>query len=156
MTEASNTITTLVQGLAVVLAAARKNGLAEPMRVTVSEHDAAVDISMQDEDALFAWAAWAEAEVTNEEPRPYSGAAAGSDEWVLHQRADGTIYDLPVRLSNVEFGVMAPADYFECKRCGASFGATAGFIRRGEYDDNFEVEVASHQSGECVGAVLPA
>lgn len=136
------------QGLALVLAAAVKNGLPSPHRVTLDGDRVDITLALP---GVADWATWADATVSAGEPNEYM-----TGRWAVTYTAKGTIYDLPVTLSACEFGVMTEPDTFDCDHCGARFGSTGGFVADGTYDDWFEIELTRHMDGECVGSRVSA
>lgn len=134
-------------GWALVAAAAREGDLPEPYTATIGEHSIGLQLASVAD--LAQWAQWAEATIAEAEPHQYL------DQWAVHHRAEGTIYDLPVDLVAVVFGHMADEQRYDCGRCGAAFGVSPGFVPNGTVDDDrFEVEVGRHQAGECTRTVV--
>lgn len=137
-TESSTTstmpgITEQAQGLALVLAAARKHGLAEPLSILLG--DRGVELHIYDLENFRAWACWADAPVTEGDPKEASWEPG---RWHVQHKAEGAIYDLPVSLTTVEVGYMVEPTSWSCDTCGAAGGSTGGFVADGEDSGAFE------------------
>lgn len=133
------------RGLAMVVSAAESDQLPQPSRVEVAAYDKYATITLLTLTDLAAWARWAGIDVTTEEAREYL-----TGRWVLVHNAEGVRFEVPIRLTVSEYGVMAKPENYECSRCGAMFGHTGGFVLdEDRYDDHYSQQVAHHEAGDC-------
>lgn len=145
--------TSLAIAAGLLFADARRHDLPDPITAEASRIGEKVTIHLSSLADLAQWAQWAEATIEHEAPQPWPSDV--SDRWVATSHAEGSIHELPVRLTATEFGRMAEAEWYECDRCGAAFGTSAGFVPDDALvDDSHELEVARHQDGACVGAAV--